>query len=142
MTAKTKADFEAGVRQVHREGQGVWMFRVIFPDNIPELLEAALAGDAQARRLLLVFEQFVQKVPQTNPPMLCLLCDHQFDRHLPAALVTLTAYADAPSQALMNGLCTACAGSDKLTLRIARKYKDSMIGDLRIIPDPTPPGRA
>jgi hypothetical protein len=55
---------------------------------------------------------------------------------------TLTAYADAPSQALMNGLCTACAGSDELTLRIARKYKDSMISDLRIIPEPSPSGRA
>ena len=40
----SKADLEAGMRQVHREGQGVWIIRVIFPNNIPELLKAALAG--------------------------------------------------------------------------------------------------
>ena len=136
-------EHQLALTQLHTEGQGVWKLSVIFPHDAPALLLASVSGDRKARQFQEAIEQFLQRLPQADPPALCLLCDHEFAGDLPVALVALTAYTDAPNCAVMNGLCIDCTRSERLLERIAGKYRDSVFGDeLRILPTPSLPGRA
>ena len=54
----------------------------------------------------------------------------------------MTARRDQPSVAMVNGLCTGCAGKSELEAAVLTKYRESLIPDLRRLPPISIPGRA
>jgi len=78
------------------------------------------------------------------PGTLCLLCDNQFSAtRRPTLMVLVTAMRDDPCQGIANGLCANCADLPNLPNRVTDKYRQTMISDLRVIPEPHPdPGPA
>ena len=83
-------------KAMHRESQGIWQLRVVFPDELPTLIVAAFAGDQRARQLLAGFQTILSHA--TRERGLCLLCDHEFGpERQPAAIVFLSAYRDDPA---------------------------------------------
>jgi hypothetical protein len=94
-----------------------------------------LAGDRQARRSLILIENALRSAEL--PGMRCLLCDYEFSiKRRPMVLVLLTALHDEPRQGIVNGICPNCAQIDDLQTRIIGKYRQSMITDLHLIPEP------
>jgi hypothetical protein len=83
-------------------------------------------------------------MPKMKPRPRCLLCEHVFTKRQPppAAFVLLFASVDDPNYAMTSGLCIDCATQDHLSERVTQKYKESMITDLRVLPQPSAPGRA
>jgi len=58
-------------------------------------------------------------------------------------MVLVTAMRDDPCQGIANGLCANCADLPNLPNRVTDKYRQTMISDLRVIPEPHPdPGPA
>ena len=130
----------AGANQMHAEGQGVWQVEILFPQHIRAMLRSATTS--QSLRKLSILDNAISGLRKMQPPAMCLLCDRAFVRDAPAAFVLLTATIDGPTQALANGLCDDCASQDHLQGRIAEKYKDMMLDDLRVLPTPAEPGQA
>lgn len=128
--------------RIQAEGQGNWKLAVIVPENMPALLLRSLSGDREASRLNMLVEQMLEQLPHADPPRLCLLCNYEFSDHLPAALSVLTAYSDAPSVAVMNGVCHSCAARESLVERIVDKYRETLNTGLRVLPTPCSPGHA
>jgi hypothetical protein len=142
---RKKHALEAALRDVQAEGQGVWTIDIVFPPQAPELLRVALgepgAETERARRMLTLLEQAVATLPQQRP--LCLLCDHEFTEAAGiGAWAMLLGAVDQPRNSIMSALCYACAGQDNLIERVAQKYKDGMIPDLRILATPSRAGHA
>jgi hypothetical protein len=130
------------MRRLNAEGRGVYKVAIVFPHEGPDLLAAALAGDGVALAEFTLIMQGIDLVKTARPPLLCLLCDHEFSGHLPAAFVVMTGHVDDPTAGLVNGLCRKCAAGGDLTGRVAGKYRTEMIPDLRVLPEFSEPGRA
>jgi hypothetical protein len=144
MRSAKKAALEETFQQIHGEGQGVWQFAVFSPENTPELILAALAGQELAIRWLRALSDAMHTVPRQKPPMLCLLCQHTFRlSRPPAAFAMLTAKIEDPSVAVVNGLCPRCFTADRdMQDRIAEYYRKNALSDLRMLPPIGEPGRA
>ena len=83
--------FVAGFQQIQNEGQGVWDMCVVYPDNLPAIIEAGARGDRSMAVLYDLVMQATAGVRRAKPPALCLLCDHAFTRDMPAAFVVVMA---------------------------------------------------
>lgn len=139
----TREEINDGFLAIRDEGQGVWTFEVIHADQLPELVCRGFTDEA-AEKLVYLIAQFLEKLWHAKLPGLCLLCDYEFVRALPppAMFVVLRARIDSPTVAMLNGLCRECAGHVDLADRIVRKYRESVISDIRVIPEPSAPGHA
>jgi hypothetical protein len=119
-----RASLQRGAEQIRAEGGGV--YRV---DIIP--FATALFHPQACQGI----PKLVNGVIRGKPP-LCLLCDTEFALDAaPAAIVTLTAYCNAPTRGLVSGVCYACAESwETLQQRIVEAYRTGLISDLRVLP--------
>jgi len=140
--AKRKRELAGAVKQLQHEGQGCWRLDIVSPLHIPELAAKYLAGGDHAGRLLIFLEGALRGAEL--PGTLCLLCDNQFSAtRRPTLMVLVTAMRDDPCQGIANGLCANCADLPNLPNRVTDKYRQTMISDLRVIPEPHPdPGPA
>lgn len=86
--------------------------------------------------------QILEQLRHADPPGVCLLCNCEFSDDLPAALAVLTAYSDAPSVAVLNGLCDRCAERESLIEAVVDKYRETLNTGLRVLPAPSSPGHA
>jgi len=127
--------------QMHVDGQGLWQIEIVFQQDIPAMLLRAKTSQSVQTRLS-ILASAIGSMRRMQPSAMCLLCDHAFIGDAPAAFVLLTAAIDGPTQALANGLCVDCASQDDLQRRIAEKYKDMMLDDLRVLPSSAAPGQA
>jgi hypothetical protein len=142
--AKRKRNLAQGIKEIHAEGQGAWQIQVITPEDVLRISIGYLAGAPAAAKWFPWIYDICEQMDKARPPILCLLCDHEFTPQTPPrAFVAFTAMRDDPRSAIGNGLCPKCAAHPNLTQQIADKYRQNMIPDLRVIPTPHPnPGHA
>lgn len=110
---------------------------------MPGLFLASAAGNVSATRTANLIAQVLKMIAVARPPTLCLLCDNELSEAAPPrAIVIMTAQRDQPSVALVNGMCTGCAGKSELEAAVLAKYREGLIPDLRRLPPISNPGRA
>ena len=135
-------------KRVEDEGHDVWDIWVLTFDHLPKLYDLGRAGDGRAMKVHdLALQGFVHVLRKsTQPkPALCLLCDHAFAApNPPAAVVVLVGHVDSPKGGVCSGLCDRCFGvaGDELMRRIVAYYRDTFMGDVRIIRPINTPGYA
>jgi hypothetical protein len=144
-------DLTAGLKLVQAEGQGVWALSVIYPEDTPERMSAALmAGNREAAeelRLVLDTITKVRRVRSRRDGPLCALCDTAFWRgHLPHAIAILRANGVPGSHAVASGICIDCRRKHMdhrgLLSALVNLYRRTLILDLRVLPPMAPPGQA
>jgi hypothetical protein len=130
-------EFQAGIRAVQSEGQGLWNLWVIGPDSQLELLLRAVGGDAHARQLVDLTCQTLRQVVdnRARDPALCLLCEHRFtiENPAPTAIVILAADFEVAGHAIANVVCERCYSAEDLGQRIVAFYRRTVIPDARVV---------
>jgi hypothetical protein len=140
MTYRDK--MQRGIASIRAQGQRVFQIEIVFPWNVPELMWRA-RHDEQAAYVRVMLNRFLADMAKARRRPSCLLCDHSFaKKERPAAFVMLMASVDDPHASIGSALCLPCAIQEQLTERVTQKYKESMIPDLRVLPQPSAPGRA
>jgi hypothetical protein len=134
---RARERFQAGIRAVQSEGQGLWNLWVIRPDDHLELLLRAVGGDAHARQLVDLTCQTLRQVVdnRARDPALCLLCEHRFtiENPAPAAIVILAADFEVAGHAIANVICERCYSAEDLGQRIVAFYRRTVIPDARVV---------
>lgn len=127
--------------QMFVEGQGVWNIDIVHRRNVPGMILNSPKGEIPA--IVVMITQALAAMRKLQSPAMCLLCDHQFVENSPEALVFFGPAIDVPTQVITNGVCAACTHPEHdLAYRVAAKYRDTMLEDMRIIPMPVGSGQA
>lgn len=140
--SKRMQDLEDGVREVQRQGQGVYRFLCYTAPGLAELKQQAEHGDREATRIFIGLMSLAKACRRGKVD--CLLCGKPFGQHH-APIIFALLVADSPNAAtsIGNAICGACisaAGShDALQQAVVKYYRANMITDLRVVmPHPTP----
>lgn len=117
---------------MQREGQGVWQFDLIWPEDRLPLIAAGLAGDPWARS---VVEHLAQMVT-AQKRVLCLLCPAEIGlQNMPGVVVMFGPKAPDASRFLMSGICAACCVKQgpALPAAVLEYYRENLLPDAREI---------
>ncbi len=140
-----------GFKEMHAEGQGIWDIKIYGPLGMMQIASAALAGDDDAGRVILLLERLtldIVEAGRTRKPLMCLLCENTFGQPstMPMAWVVLHAHVDNARQGFGNGICWDCweryPSADALAPVVLDYYRSKVISDLRVLPQPIEPGHA
>jgi hypothetical protein len=129
--APTEAELLERLRELNAEAAGIWQLQILGLGELPDLMLAALEGDRDAKRKLMLSDMARRGMP---PCAVCLLCPHVFGEETPAALVLLSALRPDATMMLTNGLCAMCAAAPDRAERVTGYYRKKLFGeDMRII---------
>jgi hypothetical protein len=138
-------ELEAGLRALTAESGGAVAVYVIRPEDGPDLIRAAAAGDELANTLLRALERIIHAAYRSpaRSPTICATCDKSI-RRKPFSAVIVLALADHRTQALGLGICPHCATTVPELAAKAQRALREIWPDCRPIPPVTHPegGRA
>jgi hypothetical protein len=132
---------------IGKESAGAFRLELFYAESfLPALM---LATDPQQITALGCVRNTLKRIKEADSdlPPLCLTCDNSFGSEaLPRAIAILTALRDDATAGLGLGLCTECCerfGSpDGAVAAITAKLGQSIIPDLRVLPQPMAGGHA
>lgn len=148
MMAVTKyrrmADLNAAVKQLEREGQGVWQLSLYQRESLVETMVSAMCGDTHAARALDVVAQTLRKISahgRRHDAQQCLLCEARFwKRELPDTIGILSPRLDDPARSIVFGICSGCVTQHDrsswhaLQHAVQDKLRATVFADLRVLP--------
>lgn len=108
----SKASWVDGVQRIHDEAHGLLTMDVVRQGDVPGLIGAAMAGDADAARLVVLVNDCVTRI-QSAPakhPMECARCAKPL-RAGRFAIVIASASRDDARQGLGMAICQRCGPS-------------------------------
>jgi hypothetical protein len=91
----------------------IWRIDIVPPDAAADILAAALAGNAEARRLLTacgnVHRRLARATEPSNASSSCAICDRGFWRaHAPEVVVLVAEYDNDDAAPTTFGICGRC----------------------------------
>lgn len=131
MNAIPKQAWADSVRAISKEAAGVIRMEIVQPADLPELMLAALGGDAEAASVMKWVSRTAARIEVghgTRKPMLCASCPRPLRPGRCALVIVIPARDDA-SAGLSLAVCRHCA-----TTRDQVKRK-ATVGLRRIWPD-------
>lgn len=114
----SKADFEAHLNAVRAAGGGVVNLQIVRPGDLPDVLEAALLGDINAKHTFNLTMRALEGVRDApwRRPKLCACCPRAVRRGDNFSVALAAPACDAPLQAIALVICPRCGG-DTVTLK-------------------------
>jgi hypothetical protein len=116
MTEDRLANNQAGLTDIHADGQGVWRASIYSTAGIRQVYADARGGDAEAIEIAQLFDLYFAGVWRitTSGLLRCIACPCVFNLgHLPAGLSVLAA-VEQPHDRFVAGICRSCAGRSDL----------------------------
>ena len=110
--AATDPSLAAGIKAIHREAQGVLGLDIIRREDMPDVIGAAVAGDARALMLFRAVCTTLERIKAapTADPLLCASCPKALnDGNF--AVVVASPTDGHPAHGLALCVCTGCATS-------------------------------
>jgi len=110
MTSLADMALKSGVDRLTAEAAGVMELVVIRPVDALDVIDAAMAGDGDALRVLGAIRQAAEGIDRAprHRPLLCASCPRPL-RNAAFAFVVILPARDNPVQALGLAVCTRCA---------------------------------
>jgi hypothetical protein len=110
-------DIEAGIRAVHSEAAGVLRLVLVAPDDLTDLIVAALVlHDTSALSRLRLVDRFMRRIEGQDDAaaFLCLTCDRRLTAAADCGLIAIvTPERDDASACLVIGICEACCAAHR-----------------------------
>ncbi len=107
-------ELEAGLAEIQAAAAGVLEIFVISPGDAGGLMALAMAGDAEATRLMRSLEGALKQIEAApaSEPTLCATCPTALHRGTFFRVILALPYRDNPSPCLAFGVCRRCAGTN------------------------------
>jgi hypothetical protein len=119
MSAETET-FAASMTRLHNESGGYVEIATVRPVDVPSIVASALAGDAEARRLLVAVNEGIRHIRSAprRKPALCVCCPRPLRAGQQFSVVVVVPVREAPEQLLALGVCARCATTtDEITAK-------------------------
>ncbi len=122
-----------GMQQAHAEAAGIFDVFVIGPESGPELLAAAILGDAHAAALLRAVTHAARQIDAAprRKPALCLCCPRPIRDAAGTVFVVAEPHTDDASTAIGAALCGRCAAHSDLTAKVVDGFRRHLWPDAR-----------